>query len=156
RRTAPSPQASSRYASRRSAGRSSAARNTAFILSAMRNSSVVSSGSATAKLDSSHTRSRCCCPVTGPMHRRTTRPDGTERPGTCIRPAATRPPAAGPAKVGPPSRNPTLLLHSSLRLPQQRRHVGPELGERLLLLGRQLVQGAPVADAGEVGVLLPV
>src|SRR5262249_61348860 len=43
-----------------------------------------------------------------------------------------------------------------LGLLQQSRHVGPQLGERLPLLRRQLLQGRRVADAGEVAVLLPV
>ena len=39
---------------------------------------------------------------------------------------------------------------------QQRRHVGPEFLARFLLIGRQLGDGGSVADAGEVGVFLPV
>jgi len=47
----------------------------------------------------------------------------------------------------------SLLLLDSL---QQRRHVAPKFLARFLLVGRQLGDGARVADAGEVGVLLPV
>src|SRR5262245_28997360 len=43
-----------------------------------------------------------------------------------------------------------------LGLLQQSRHVGPQLGERLLLLGRQFGQRFLVAEASQGGVLLPV
>src|SRR5262249_26525162 len=48
------------------------------------------------------------------------------------------------------------LLRLGLGLPQRRRHVGPQPGERLLLLGRDLGQRFLVPEAGQVGVLLPL
>src|SRR5262245_41211311 len=47
-------------------------------------------------------------------------------------------------------------LARSFSLLQQRPHVSPELRERLLFVGRELLQGCPVPAAGEVAVLLPV
>src|SRR5258708_2086971 len=47
------------------------------------------------------------------------------------------------------------LIRLLLRLLQQRRYVGPQLGERLLFVRREFGQRRCVADAGQVAVLLP-
>ena len=51
---------------------------------------------------------------------------------------------------------PSYLFRLLLRLLQKFRHVGPQLGERLLFVRREFGQCPRVEDAGQVAVLLPV
>src|SRR5262249_33175681 len=65
--------------------------------------------------------------------------------------SATTPPSS--KEEAPPWSRSVRLLPGLL---QERRHVGPQLRQRLLLLRRQFGQRCPVAQASQVGVLLPV
>ena len=88
------------------------------------------------------------------VRRRHEREDPTETTSVAPRRApSAAAPATGAAGVNCSFRR---LLRLLLRLLQQRRHVGPERLARRALLRRQLLQGGLVADAGQLGVLLPV
>src|SRR5262249_43887968 len=54
------------------------------------------------------------------------------------------------------ARSPLAFLRGRLGLLQRRRHVSPELGNRRSFLGRRLRRRRRVADAGQVGIVLPL